>query len=331
MRLRAHVLVKVVALLLVTTNMFYFVFVSNKFLRSLQDPPESTENKVFSISSNEATRYLFYMVIQAYVARDFHNMGCVLLTVGPQETWETNERLIFFQRWLRRAAIDTGSLYTHLNFRSGKTSKWAQLSRYTVTAFDQLKPETVLIMTDADMIVISRRMIEFHGKQILSTNSYCCGEIEYDGHKSMRYVMSNIGMSVATWRAVLGYPRVGNESVVIAHAETIHRSFERADSGEDEIYLSHKINTYLATHRDATIHRELKKEHQGRIDRVNWPSPEIFTRQFVRTSRDAHLPRNDDPKQVWPLVRPLFVHLLRDESIAIIDQYYNEFAANFQD
>ncbi len=283
---------------------------------------EWTPRKLISLSSNSNENYLFFLPIQAYLLRDFHNLRSLLISVEEDKPWSQSSVLKFYLKWLAIAAEETGGIHVHLNFTVEPGSKWAQLLRYSIASWNQLKDDDILITSDADMAVISKRLLDFHGAQILSTNSFAYGKMKIHGRYWDHLPMCHVGMSVRLWREIFSLP-VGNETDVIRETMRIHKMNSKFGVYEDEVYVSLKIGNYTQDH-TVDFHRERYKDHPHRIDRGRWPAPLRFTKELIGQARDAHMPRFRKIDEIWPRVVPLFRLLLSEKSLARITEYYNE-------
>ncbi|CAJ0947237.1 unnamed protein product, partial [Mesorhabditis belari] len=270
------------------------------------------------------------LAAMAWIRLGVQPMVCL---VGDPKEYESN---------LTRPSIEIlKKLNTTITFLQGKiTLKKATIAQhcrlYAANSQLPLQPEDVIIISDSDYIPIHKERHWADGVDLMLYNSQCCGYENHRGSHFPHLTVLTMGMTVATFREVLGTSKARYENATSIEGDLLNsfgkEGFEEAYNQardleqlhkhrmwySDQILISYRINQWKRNKPGVSRTGEWSLVG-ARLDRMSWPRPEEVEKINVSTYGDMHLMRPAMKK--WLDIRPVFKNLFSPEFYKMADDY----------
>ncbi|CAH1800226.1 unnamed protein product [Owenia fusiformis] len=278
------------------------------------------------------------ITVEVYIKLNFK---CIVIISGSFSRWTSHPALrVIYDRLKKNANVKLMFLETAIKVQT----LMAMASRIFVPYFiPGLKPEDIVMMTDADLWLLGQRGLEYvsfnSSSEILITNAFCCGNFQLDGLKIPHYAMCHISMSANQWKDVLkvdSYFRDVNttEYVENGRAKNLDKIIQKIffdtfgvnpnvpvgiGSYLDEKMVSKRIYEYQKLHPSFPIKKK-RFPKNGRVCRLHWPSDPKFN---ITEKVDAHLPDNALSDDSWNKTRTLMEKVFEGQQLTDLLNFAN--------
>ena len=262
-------------------------------------------------TSRNSLSFIFFLplTVAVWMTRGFDSL---VIVVGNKASWESNHLYMFVLISLKRFR----PVLVFIDVESKQEVMVSQVVRLFVSNMLHVGSqmgEVYLLTTDCDLWPISSETYKLPGdKLMLSVHSECCGYFHHMGIKYRMLPMSNIGMSISTWRNVTR--NIGNSSQPVKDmVDFLTEEFGNVTQQSivkgknDEWYMDQKIISILVQKWiNSNVERRKKVLYlprntgQDRIDRNRWPCEVEISKKV-----DAHLPNNAFMTKKWRETKPL--------------------------